>query len=201
MAGEEKQRRTPNLLLTLACVVVVIAGLKAAQSILVPFTVAVFLAILGFPPLFWLQQRKVPTAVAVLIVLLAMVGTLALVGTLVSSSINSFIQAAPQYEDKLNDIIHRLDPLLQRLGDHQAKAVNSSDSFTTLTLTGQTGPKENVLLRLLDSVNPNSAIQLAVGTLTGLAGLLSNTLLVMLTLAFMPGRRVSVGQSIEIVAA
>ncbi len=146
----------------MACIVIVVAGMRAAQSILVPFTVAVFLAILGLPPLHWLQQRRVPTVIAVAIVLLAMIGSLALVATLVSGSINSFVQAAPRYEDRLNETIHRIDPVLQRLMGHSAPSVSSSDTTTTLTIVGPAAERENPVLRFVDSINPNAAVQLAV---------------------------------------
>ena len=57
-----------GVLLTTAAFVVVVAGMKAAEAILVPFLVAAFLALICGPPMFWLQRKGVPSAVALLIV-------------------------------------------------------------------------------------------------------------------------------------
>ena len=43
-----------------AAVVVVLAGLKAAQTLVIPFLLALFLAIICFPAVAWLNARKVP---------------------------------------------------------------------------------------------------------------------------------------------
>jgi len=50
--------------LILASFVIVVAGMKAASSILVPFFLAVFIAVICTPPLFWLQRKGVPKALA-----------------------------------------------------------------------------------------------------------------------------------------
>ena len=47
-------------LLILASFVIVVAGMKAASSILVPFCLAVFIAVICAPLLFWLQRKGVP---------------------------------------------------------------------------------------------------------------------------------------------
>ena len=51
-------------LMTLAAFVVVVAGLKAVSSILLPVLIAVFLAVLSIPPVAWLQRHRVPDKLA-----------------------------------------------------------------------------------------------------------------------------------------
>ena len=48
------------VILILAGFIIVVAGMKAASSILVPFFLAVFIAVICAPPLFWLQRKGVP---------------------------------------------------------------------------------------------------------------------------------------------
>jgi predicted PurR-regulated permease PerM len=55
-------------LLGMAAFVVVIAGLKAASAILVPFLLALFIAIISAPALFWMQQKGVRPFVAIIVV-------------------------------------------------------------------------------------------------------------------------------------
>jgi len=52
-------------LITAAALVVVIAGMRTAKALLVPFLLAAFLAVILTPLLHWLQKKRVPTVVAV----------------------------------------------------------------------------------------------------------------------------------------
>ena len=47
-----------------AAVVIVIAGLKAAQTLVIPFLLALFLAIICSPAVTWMTLRRVPAALA-----------------------------------------------------------------------------------------------------------------------------------------
>jgi len=175
-----------RFLVNLACVVVVVAGMKAAQSILIPFMVSVFLAILGLPPLVWLQRKRVPTSLAVIIVILVMVGFLALVGTLVGNSIDSFVSAVPRYQAKLSAYAENLDPSIQRFFGRE-EVVLMADDVTTAVLSSKTqGPATgaSTSFNVFDYLNAGAVMQLVGGTLKGLAGVLSNTLLVILTMVF-----------------
>ena len=73
MSGLETRHRRPGaaqMLILLGSLVVVIAGLKAAQGFFVPVLLAFFLATVSFPITNWLRNHKVPRAVAVLLTVL-----------------------------------------------------------------------------------------------------------------------------------
>ena len=76
--------RAARLLVLVAMFVIVVAGMKAAASLLVPFLLALFLALLCLPPVQWLQSKRVPGWASVLIVFgmffLVAVGLLSVVG-------------------------------------------------------------------------------------------------------------------------
>ncbi|HSH00527.1 MAG TPA: hypothetical protein VLB27_10775, partial [candidate division Zixibacteria bacterium] len=55
-----------RFLLTAAAFVVVVAGIRAADALIVPFLLAVFLAIICAQPLLWLTERKVPMPLALI---------------------------------------------------------------------------------------------------------------------------------------
>jgi len=83
-------------LLVAAAFVVVVAGIKSAESILVPFLLSVFIALIFSPLLAWLRKKKVPSGLAIcLIVSLVVLGGW-LIGVLVGSSINDFRQNLPE---------------------------------------------------------------------------------------------------------
>jgi predicted PurR-regulated permease PerM len=94
MEGSERRDTGARVLLIIASLVIVVAGLKAASTVILPFLIAMFLAILTLPLLNWLQSRKVPKALAVLITLLFALGVLAGLVFLVGESIQGFTAAA-----------------------------------------------------------------------------------------------------------
>jgi predicted PurR-regulated permease PerM len=147
-------------LLGAAALVVVIAGLRAAQSLVVPFLIAAFIAIVCTPALQWLQQKRVPQGLAILLVILAVSFVLFVVAMIMTSSVNQFLQQAPTYEANL--------AVKQRELIHWAK-----DKFSYLDL------------QIADLLNPGTIvgyIRLALGSLTSV---LSNAFLVLLTVLFM----------------
>ncbi|NOX98405.1 MAG: AI-2E family transporter [Verrucomicrobia bacterium] len=59
-----------KVLLSLACVVIIVAGLRAASEMLIPIILGLFLAVLSMPILNWLGRRGVPRALAVILTIL-----------------------------------------------------------------------------------------------------------------------------------
>lgn len=76
-----------RLLLVAACVVVLIAGLKAASPLIAPFLVAVFVATISLPVLTWLR-RRLPVVVAVLGTILMDVLVLAVAAYVIATTVN-----------------------------------------------------------------------------------------------------------------
>ncbi len=76
---------TPGLrfLLTAACLVIVVAGLRAASTILVPLALALFVAVASLPLLNIARRKGIPTSVAILLVVLLDGAALFLIGCLV----------------------------------------------------------------------------------------------------------------------
>ncbi len=101
-------------LVAAAAFVVVIAGMRAAQSLLVPFLLAVFLAVVLTPPLRWLERKRTPTPLALLIIVMV----LALVGAgvfgIVGKSITDFSGRAGEYQTSLRGQIDNVESWIQR---------------------------------------------------------------------------------------
>lgn len=94
-----------QILLTVAAFVVVIAGMRAAVTIVVPFLLAVFIAIISTPPLFWLHRKGLPIWLALIIVIFGVLLIVFLISGLVGSSIKDFSGDLPVYEAKLRALI------------------------------------------------------------------------------------------------
>jgi AI-2 transport protein TqsA len=72
MDGETKliAPRAGHALLLCGAVVLIVAGLKAAQSFFLPVFLAFFVATVSFPITAWLRSRRVPRSIAVLLTVL-----------------------------------------------------------------------------------------------------------------------------------
>lgn len=96
-----KINRVPNIIIIAACLVVVIAGLRAAASIIVPFLISVLVAVISLPLQNWLINRKVPASLAVFLTLIADILILVGFGFLVGGSVQGFTAKWPEYQAKL----------------------------------------------------------------------------------------------------
>lgn len=88
-------------LLGLAAWIVIVAGLRAAASILAPFLLSLFIAVLLWPLVSWLYRRKVPAWLAIALADLGLVVLMVLTATFVGKSIDSFIGNLPFYQSRL----------------------------------------------------------------------------------------------------
>lgn len=85
-------------LVTAAALVIVIAGMHAAASILVPFLLAIFIAGICAPMYHGMRRRRVPTPFAILAVMLVMLGGLLLLAGVIERAINGFTSNLPSYQ-------------------------------------------------------------------------------------------------------
>jgi AI-2 transport protein TqsA len=108
-------------LLTIACIVVVVAGMKAAASFFVPIMVAVFLAVLSFPLMNWLIRHRVPHSVALGLTVLVIISAVAplIYGTGVL--ISSFWKDVPMYADRAKILVDSSASWLEAKGVTDAK--------------------------------------------------------------------------------
>ena len=103
-----------RVLLVLASLVIVIAGIKAASEIVIPLLLAMFVALIMTPPMLWLQRRKLPAWAALGLILLALVLFIVTIGSLIGSSIDQFSSLLPAYELKLRAMVNGLSDWTQR---------------------------------------------------------------------------------------
>ncbi len=160
MIERDARDQGARFLLLGASFVVIVAGLRAATDLLVPLMIALFLAMITLPLLNWLQRKRIPTGLAVPITVLAALLALAAVGAIVGGSIKDFTDQAPKYKERL-DLMSD-----SALAWFEARGIRLSDEFTS------------------DLINPAGALDLVTGTLRRGAAVLSNSLLVLLTVVF-----------------
>ena len=89
-----------RLMVSLAAVVV-IAGLKAASTIVVPFLLAVFIAMLVTPAFFWLRARGVAAPLALLFMAVGLASASVLAVGVLGQSLGDLTQKLPEYNEQL----------------------------------------------------------------------------------------------------
>ena len=85
-------------LVVLASLVVIFAGVKAAENLIVPFLLAVFIAVIVSPVMLWLRRRGVGSAVALALMVCVLVGTMVALTSLIGSAFESFRANTPEYQ-------------------------------------------------------------------------------------------------------
>lgn len=87
-----------------ASLVIIIAGVMYAQSFVNAMLLAIFLSIVCAQPILWMQKRKVPSVIAILIVLLGIVAIFIGFADIIGNSVSSFSKEAQIYEQRLEQI-------------------------------------------------------------------------------------------------
>ena len=158
--NDEPKIIVSNLLVSLAAFVIIVTGMKAAAPLLVPFLLALFVAILIASPFGWLQDKGLPAGLALLVVMGLLVFGLLLIGTLIGSSVEEFSGDFPAFQESLNTVTAELLAWVKNIGIHV-----SSD--------------------LIDAyMDPAKAMQLATNILGGMGNMLTNSFLIFVTVIF-----------------
>jgi len=92
-----------RVLLILACVVLLVAGLKAAAGLFVPIMLGLFLALLTLPILEWLDRHGLPRPLAVFLTILIDLLILGGIVFLTSGVIGNFTEKSVEYTERLRD--------------------------------------------------------------------------------------------------
>ncbi len=149
-----------TLVYFLAALMIVIAGLRAATDIIVPFLLATVLAMICAPMVLWLKRLKFPTIIAVFVPIIGLLLGLILVGTLVGASLASFSANLPQYQMRLESQTRFLVDFLAGWGIDVSRAT------------------------LENLYDPAATMRRAGDLLTDLGNLFSRSFLILLTVVF-----------------
>ena len=160
MAEQSDPLRGTRFLVIAAALVIIIYGINQAQSVVALFLVSVFLALIGTPPVLWLERKHVPSSVAVMIVMAGMITLLLVIGGVVGTSLNTFSDVLPLYQARLHE---------------QALALKAFLASKDIVITDKV---------LLEYLNPGVVMSLTAGLLTAMGSALSNIVLILLTVTF-----------------
>ncbi len=156
-----------RFLLVLAAFVIVVAGMRAAETLLVPFLLSLFIAVIVSPLLGWLNNRGLPNWLSILLIVVMIIVVGFFMGVIVGSSINSFRADLPEYQARL---LALSDGLLQKLA-----------SFGVVIEPNQ----------WRDIFNPSAALSMAGNTLASFGNLMTDGFLILLTVMFILAEEVN----------
>jgi len=163
-----------SAVVTFAAVIVIIYGLQMAKVFLVPFLIAVFLALITVRPMLWLQQKRIPSFLAALFIVTTILLIFGILGAILGSSIAEFTAALPGYQAQL-------DVIVDGVFDFVIQHLNGDKSMESLG----------------DMIDPGWAMGLVATILNSLKGVLTNTFLIIFTMIFMLLEVSSVGTKVE----
>ncbi len=149
-----------RFILIAAAFVVLVAGMKTAEPLLVPFLLSVFIALIFSPPLVWLKSLRVPNVLAIVLIVLFVMALGTLMGAVVGASIRDFRDNLPEYQLRLESMS---EIVLQWLADRGV--VLDSEQWR-------------------QTVNPSVVMQMAGNTLASFGNVMTNAFLILLTVIF-----------------
>jgi AI-2 transport protein TqsA len=150
-----------RVLVGLAALMIIIAGLRAAQPILVPLALASFLTVTSMPLLTELRRQGLPSFIAIPIVLLLIVSLLVAIGAIATNSLLEIRETLPRYVVRFGALY---GDLLGWLAAHRIVLPGAADEIL---------------------VTPTRIVNLATGLLIGFAGFMSLVFLVALITLFL----------------
>ena len=150
-----------RIVLGIACFIIIVAGMKAAATIIVPFLLSAFIAIICAPIINSLKNRGMPMwlALATVVALIGIAGTLII--SILGNSIHSFSMQLPEYQSRLQAEINQFFAWLKGHG------IDWYDA------------------ELRQYINPNVALGFVGRIFNGLGSLLASSFLIFLTVMFL----------------
>ncbi|QLE85084.1 AI-2E family transporter [Shewanella sp. Scap07] len=145
----------------MAFLVVILAGIKAASPIVVPFVLSAFIAVICNPVIDWLARYRVPRGLAIMVLMVFIVLMGLWLASIVGSSINEFSQQLPHYRDQL---VQQFSWVIDKL-----QAFNITVSRD----------------QLLAYFDPGIALSMTTNMLSSVGGVMANLFLIILTVVFM----------------
>ena len=152
-------------LIATAALVIIGAGIREASPVLNSILLAMLLTVTMIPAFDAFRRRGVSQGLAVVFTSLLLAGLMVSLLGILGLSATRLVQVLPHYEDKAQALRHQLEGLLTSRGIDPSKVLS------------------------LDLVDPNRALNFAAGILSGLGGVLSQALLLILIVAFFLAER------------
>jgi len=160
MKSPQKTSIVLKALVGFASFIVIVAGLKAASSIIVPFLLAAFIAIICIPPMVWLQNKKIPQFLSVIIIIIGMLLLGWIFAAMLTGALSDLSNKLPIYQERLTELTRQTE-----------------DWIGTLPID-----TPNELIE--QSLNPAMAMNAVSDAISSVGNILTNSFLIILLVIF-----------------
>jgi len=147
--------------LNIAAFIIIIAGAMYAQNFIIQLLLAFFISIICAQPIYWLQKKKVSQGLAITIVLVLIMAVFIGFGELIGTSLSSFSEDAPKYEQNLQEI----GGTILQFADDKGMKISKSE--------------------ITNLFNPSKIMGITAGFLGELGGLMGNALTIFFLVLFL----------------
>ena len=156
----ESFSQVSRAILVLAAVIIIIAGIKQSASLLVPFLLSVFIAVLSLPAMNSLEKLGLGSGLSLLVVVLGVFTAGFMLSYLIGTSIDDFSRSLPDYQ--------------QRITAQKNQLINWLDGYgiAVPTLMGS------------EILDPNAAMRLLSSIFRNFGSVLANSFLIFITVIF-----------------
>ena len=158
----------------LASLVIILAGIKTASPVIVPFILSVFIAIICNPALTWMTAKRVPKGLAITLIISFVVLAGMWLANLVGKAVNDFSSQLPAYQAQLTEQFGGLSSQLAQY------------NF----------PVE--LNQLTEYFDPGAAMNVVTMIVGGFGGVMANLFLILLTVIFMMSEASSLPKKLHV---
>jgi len=156
-----QDRNIGYFFIVLASVVIVLAGIKSAAAIVIPFLLSIFIAIILSPLYNYFNKKGIPNGISLTLVVTIFVVFLASVAKLIGTSAQEFSSNIGFYEQQLSSSFHKMVEMAVSLGIELPE-----DEITSI-------------------INPKQIMQLSSGIVQGIGSMFTNGFVILLSVIFM----------------
>jgi len=170
-----KETKIGYYFVVMASVIIVLAGIKNASEIIVPFLLSLFLAIILLPAYNFINKKGLPQSLSLFIVIGIFILFISLVAQLIGSSIHDFNSNIDLYSEQLGVYYHSFVAIASKVGieisiDELSSMINSKQimSFASQIMQSMGSMFTNgfvvlltIIFMLLESSNFKSKIAYA----------------------------------------
>jgi len=149
-----------SALVNIAALIIIFAAMIYAKTIITPFLLALFISIVCEQPISWLEKKRLPRWLALIIVLLGMIVLFTGFAFLIGETVSSFSGNLSKYESTLTDL---------------------SNSFIQFLNEKGYKIKQDQIFNL---VQPAKILEFTASTLNTLVNMMGNTFLIFLIVLF-----------------
>lgn len=150
-----------KIVIMMGMLVIILVGIKVAADIIIPFILALFIAIVLNPMIRRLERIHVPRVLAITMVISVIILLVVLLLAYLGTTLNELTRTVPQYRESFIFPLQLLEPWLKRAGI----AVSIDELFKY--------------------IDPNAAMTIAKRLITQLSNAMSSIFLLLLTVVFM----------------